>query len=219
MAHNDAEFSNENQKPNSLLYLLDVDKEEAWWLTYDEYLDEFTSEYFTDETEVTEDVIFHSKYNSAFTQQSKAEVKPIAEAVMLMEEDTTFQKNERDKFSLKIAPQRKINRMEIFADQQVNFFNFKVNGKTAPSAEKNVFYQNRESEKLLTYYAIDRDTLSLDFELKKGEQFELKVYEASNDLLENKNFTITPRTENMMPKPFVLNDAIITKQTLTIKAD
>ena len=164
-------------------------------------------------------MIFHSKYNSAFTQQSKAEVKPIAEAVMLMEEDTTFQKNERDKFTLKIAPQRKINRMEIFADQQVNFFNFKVNGKTAPSAEKNVFYQNRKTEKLLTYYAIDRDTLRLDFELKKGEQFELKVYEASNDLLENKNFTITPRTENMMPKPFVLNDAIITQQTLTIKAD
>ena len=219
MAHNNAEFSNKNQKPNSLLYLLDVDNEEAWWVTYDEYLDEFTSEYFTDETEVTEDVIFHSKYNSAFTQQCKAEVKPIAEAVILMEEDTTFQKNERDKFTLKIAPQRKINRMEIFADQQVNFFNFKVNGKTAPSAEKNVFYQNRESEKLLTYYAIDCDTLRLDFELKKGEQFELKVYEASNDLLENKNFTITSRTENMMPKPFVLNDAIITKQTLTIKAD
>ena len=94
-----------------------------------------------------------------------------------------------------------------------------MNGKTAPSAEKNVFYQNRKTEKLLTYYAIDRDTLRLDFELKKGEQFELKVYEASNDLLENKNFTIIPRTENMMPKPFVLNDAIITKQTLTIKAD
>ena len=219
MAHNRAEFSNENQKPNSLLYLLDADKQKAWWVTYDENLDEFNSGFFTGDHQVREKAIFDSKYNNGFAKQSKAEVKPIAESVVLVQKDSTFKQQERDKFSVKIAPQRKINRMEIFADQQINFYNLTVNGKKAPSKEKKLFYQNRKSEKLLTYYAVDQDTLRLDFELKKGENFNLKIYEASNDLLENPQFNIEPRTVNMMPKPFILNDAIITKQTITINAN
>ncbi|MBW2961915.1 M20/M25/M40 family metallo-hydrolase [Mesonia aestuariivivens] len=219
MAHHKAEFSNVNQKPNSLLYLLDADQEKAWWATYDHQLDKFNSPYFTEENEVIDSVIFHSKYNSRFTKQSKAEVKPITEATILVKEDSTFQQKATRKFSVKIAPQRKINRMEIFADQQVNFYNLKVNGLDQDYDKKKIFYQDRDSEKLLTYYAIDRDTLSLDFEIKKGEIFDLKIYEASNDLLENKNFNINERTQNMMPRPFVLNDAIITKQSLRLNAE
>ncbi len=218
MANNHSDFSYENPKPNSLLYLLDADENKAWWATYDHQLDEYTSPYFTDKNEVLEDVEFDSKYHLQFTQQSEAEVKPIAEARILVEEDPTFQNKASHRFTVKIAPQRKINRMEIFADEQVDFYNFKVNNIAATSKE-NVFYQNREKEKLLTYYAVDEDTLRLDFELKKGENLDLKIYEASNDLLNNSNFEITPRTKGMMPKPFVLNDAIITRQSVKLNSN
>ena len=108
--------------------------------------------------------------------------------------------------------------MEIFADEKVDFYNFKVN-KIAATSKEHVFYQNREKEKLLTYYAVDQDTLRLDFELKKGESLDLKIYEASNDLLSNPVFDIAPRTKGMMPKPFVLNDAIITKQSVPLNSN
>lgn len=219
MAHDHSYFSNKNPRPNSLLYLVDADENKAWWATYDYELDEYTSPYFAEENKVMDSVTFDSKYQLKFTQQSKAEVKPIAEATVLVEEDSTFQNKASNKFTVEIAPQRKINRMEIFADKQVDFYNFKVNNITAPSNGENLFYQDREKEKLLTYYAVDQDTLRLDFELKKGENLNLKIYEASNDLVGNPNFTIAKRTKAMMPKPFILNDAIITVQSVELNSN
>ncbi|MAN29146.1 MAG: peptidase M28 [Mesonia sp.] len=218
MAHNHSGFSNENPKPNSLLYLLDTDENKAWWVTYDHQLDEYNSPYFKGEHKALDDVEFDSKYHLQFTRQKEAEVKPIAEAAVLVKQDSAFQNRATNKLTIKIAPQRKINRMEIFADEKVDFYNFKVN-KIAATSKEHVFYQNREKEKLLTYYAVDQDTLRLDFELKKGESLDLKIYEASNDLLSNPVFDIAPRTKGMMPKPFVLNDAIITKQSVPLNSN
>lgn len=218
MAHNHSDFSDENPKPNSLLYLLDTDEHKAWWVTYDHQLDEYNSPYFKGEHKALDDVEFDSKYHLQFTRQNEAEVKPIAEAAVLVKQDSAFQNRATNKFTVKIAPQRKINRMEIFADEKIDFYNFKVN-KIAATSKEHVFYQNREKEKLLTYYAVDQDTLQLDFELKKGEHLDLKIYEASNDLLSNLVFDIAPRTKGMMPKPFVLNDAIITKQSVPLNSN
>ena len=42
-------------------------------------------------------------------------------------------------------------------------------------------------------------------------------YEASYDLLDNEFLTVKNRFSDMIPKPFVLNDAIIVKKSITIK--
>lgn len=217
-AHLNSGFNEENPKPNSLLYLKDADLQKAWWTTYDHKLDEYTQEFFTNDNQAEDSIIFDSKYNLKFTKQHPAELKPIKEAIVLVEKDSVLSENGLVQFHLKIAPQRKINRMEIFADSIVDFQYLRVNGMEPPPSE-NPFYLNRKREKLLTYFAIDRDTLRMDFQLHKGENPKLKVFEASNDLLQNPNFNIPKRTKAMMPKPFILNDAIITKQTVNLKAD
>ena len=40
--------------------------------------------------------------------------------------------------------------------------------------------------------------------------------EYSYDLLTHSQFTINKRAENMMPKPFVITDAIVVKKTIYI---
>ena len=40
------------------------------------------------------------------------------------------------------------------------------------------------------------------------------INEISYDLLTNKAFSLTPRSEEMMPMPFVTNDAIIVTKKL-----
>jgi hypothetical protein len=53
------------------------------------------------------------------------------------------------------------------------------------------------------------------FTVPKDQKTKLLLYEASNDLLENRLFTVPERSDHMIPKPFVLNDAvIITKEIL-----
>ena len=50
-----------------------------------------------------------------------------------------------------------------------------------------------------------------------NQETNLQIYEATYDLLRNDKFTVPQRDENMIPKPFVLNDAIVIKTSLSIK--
>ena len=50
----------------------------------------------------------------------------------------------------------------------------------------------------------------------KNDPLDLTIYEASYDLLSNPNFSITPRSKTMMPKPFVVNDAIVVKKRVVL---
>ena len=62
--------------------------------------------------------------------------------------------------------------------------------------------------------------IAMFFEQIKKDIFpELSIYGASNDLLKNDWLSVPKRTKKMMPKPFVLNDAIITKQTIDTKKE
>jgi len=55
----------------------------------------------------------------------------------------------------------------------------------------------------------------LEFSLKKDKKPEFTLYESSYDLLENKALNVPPRPETMIPRPFVLNDAVIFKKTIS----
>ncbi|WP_121666905.1 M20/M25/M40 family metallo-hydrolase [Mesonia aquimarina] len=220
LGHSQAKFSEKNQKPNSLVYLLDVTQQKASWNTYDHKLDDYTKNYLAEEHKINDSSIFHSKYNNRFTYAAPAPVKAIPSADFFVDLDSTIQ--QQHKFTVKIVPTRDLNRLEIFADTSYVFSDLSVNGKTPlklKNEEKDYFYQNRKTNKLLTYYAIDRDTLRLSFTVEKDVFPELSIYGASNDLLKNDWLSVPKRTKKMMPKPFVLNDAIITKQKIDTKKE
>lgn len=45
---------------------------------------------------------------------------------------------------------------------------------------------------------------------------EFVFYESSYDLLQNELFSIPARDKNMIPKPFILNDAVIIKKSFRV---
>lgn len=55
---------------------------------------------------------------------------------------------------------------------------------------------------------------SLSFMVDKEQELNIFLNEISYDLLTNPNFYINPRTNEMMPMPFVTNDAIITRKKI-----
>ncbi|QED38703.1 M28 family peptidase [Antarcticibacterium arcticum] len=221
-AHFKSSFNENRPKPNSLVYILDNDTQKASWNSYDKMIDDWTKPFFgKDPLQVKEhEAGFSSKYRSNFNYKAEAPTIPLARPGILFNQIEETDSLGFARYSLKIAPNRRINRMELFADRNVNFQEFRVNNLEAGEVNlgKQAFhiFTKRWQERLLIYHATNRDTLRLEFVVAPEELPEFTLYEASYDLLDNPELNVPPREKTMIPRPFVLNDAVIVKQTLRL---
>ena len=212
-AHFNSGFTKENAKPNSLLYVLDADTNTAHWATYENVISDWTSQYIGGSKKIPEKLsekTISSKYDSSFTYIADAPLKQIAIPKIEIVSDTTVA-NVRQ-LELCITPQRDVNRLEIFTNK------ITINKAIINNITLSEYYlQNRKSNKLITHYISNNDYTELKFSIPKDAKFELTVYEASNDLLNNPLFTVPDRPEDNIPMPFVLNDAILLTKTITFE--
>lgn len=210
VAHFNSGFSEENAKPTSLLYVYDADTQSAKWATYENSLSTWTAQYLGADKEVPEKLdnsTISSKYSSSFTYVSKAPKKAIPMMTIEKTRDTIIGENRY--LEVCITPQRSINRLEVFTND-IHLKKASVNG-----VELSEYYlQNRRYGKLVTHYISDRPYTDLELILPKEETLRLTIYEASNDLLQNSQFSIPARPEHDIPMPFVLNDAILVTKTV-----
>jgi len=117
--------------------------------------------------------------------------------------------------SLCITPQRFVNRFEFFADKQFNFKTFTINGVHKKLYDGEQFaFGGRRNSRLFAYFMNDQEPINLEFSFPKDEKPSLQFYESSFDLLTNKLFEVPARAKDMIPKPFVLNDAVVVKKEL-----
>lgn len=220
-AHLKSDFSEERPQPNSLVYVLDGETNKATWNTYDAILSEWTKGFLkkTPHNPETLGFTFESKYNSKFLYSTEAESVVLPKAKILVKEKALS--NGKIGYSLKIVPQREVDRLTLFADKNIDFPEFRVNGLSADSVwiqgEKRHVFKDRYENRLLTYYAVNRDTLRIEFQLREGQNPNLILFEASNDLLENPDLAVPKRIKGTIPKPFVLNDAIVIKQKIKLE--
>jgi hypothetical protein len=224
IAHFKSDFNEERPRPDSLVYLLNADKNVASWNSYDLQLDDWNESYFGEDPkkpEITEDT-FESKYGSGFTYRATAPVVKIPQPGIIYNQLKNEDSLKASKsYILKIAPNRKVNRMELFLNSSYDFEEFKVNGLEADSVDLggNEFhvFKRRWSDILLTYHVANSDTLIINFSTSGQEAPEFVLYESSYDLLENSALKVKNRDKSKMPKPFVLNDAVIIKKTLKVE--
>lgn len=217
-AHGSADYSKSNKKPNSLVYKLNVDKQKAAWLSYDNELDAYTAPFFSEnKSDSISRFSSHSKYQPGIKHIHNAPVKAVPAADYKINVDSS--KAETNVFDVVISPNRDISRLEIFTESKVRLSNFSFQGEQPMRASKTdkFYYREANNTRLLTYYAIDQSAVELHFELPKNQYPDLHLREASYDLLNNPLFEVNPRTEAMMPKPFILNDAVITSQTINLE--
>lgn len=217
VSHVNSEFSKDNPKPNSLVYLLDHVSEQAYWNTYDKQLDEWNRPFFKD-TISLENTAFQSKYSTSFTKSSEAQFVNFEPSYFDISIDSLD--NDRLKVNLKISPQENIKRIEIHADKAYNFEEFKVNQKEADSIYTKTsayhIFKKRYSSRLLTYHVVNQEELNIEF-VSKLPLPEFQIFETRFDLLQNTKLKVPQRSAFMIPKPFVVNDAIIIKQSILFK--
>lgn len=209
-AHFNADFSKENAKPTSLLYVLNADTNSAQWATYESVLSDWTSQYLSEnktKPKKLKEKTISSKYSTGFTYVSEAPFKAIPQMHIEKTKDTII--GEHRILEMCITPKRNVNRLEIFTNE-ITLKSAKVN-----SIKLSDYYlQNRRRGKLITHYISNNEYTDLELSIPKDSILELTFYEASNDLLNNSNFTIPQRPEDNIPMPFVLNDAILVTKTI-----
>lgn len=206
-----ADFEKGEAKPNSLVYILDKDLNKAFWTTYDNNLDSWTNSYIGNEEKPAESLNLlplFSKYNSVFTFMNDAPLKNISEPTIEIKKDSISEMWRHIEIAIK--PNRNVNRYDIFANENMVFYNLKANGATALE-QKTAVYE-RKGKKILSYYVVNNEPLNLKFSIKANQKIDMDLMESSFDLMTHKDFDIKKREEYMMPKPFVLNDAVVIKQ-------
>ena len=214
VAHINSGFSKSQPKPNSLVYIQDYDEQKAYWATYDQMLDEWNTPFFKD-TITLENTTLQSKYSTGFTKKSKAKYFNFLLSKDYIKIDTLQDK--RALVQLNISPDSHVKRIELYADKNYNFEEFKVNRQVADSVsfknEKYHIFKKRYKNRLLTYHVVNQENLSIEF-IGKLPLPEFEVFESRFDLLSNSELDVPKRTSQMIPKPFVVNDAIIIKRKI-----
>ncbi|MGB5434637.1 MAG: M28 family peptidase [Maribacter sp.] len=212
-AHFNSGFTKENAKPTSLLYVLDTDTHTAQWATYEQVISDWTAQYIGDTKEIPEklaDKTISSKYSSGFSYVAEAPIKDIASPKIDISLDTII--GDERILELCIIPKRNVNRLEVFTNA------VEIKKVVVNTLELSEYYlANRKNGKLITHYISNNEYTDLRLTLPKNEKLELTLYEASNNLLYNDQFTVPERPDDNIPMPFVLNDAILLTKKLTFE--
>jgi len=213
-AHIHSGYEPGKAKSNSLVYLLDADQNKAVWATYDVNLDEWTKNYLGENpanaTAMNTSTPLFSKYDTPFSFSAAAPLKNIQKPTVTFLRDSVGA-NQRY-LKIRITPNRKVNRYDIFADEKMVIHNLVANGAQDLN-QKGSLYQ-RLNKRIISYYVVNNEPLVLQFSIAKKAVLDLSLLESSFDLMNNPQFKIIPRKSAMMPTPFVLTDAVIIKQRI-----
>ena len=215
-----SDYTIDKKQPNSIIYVLDADKNEAFWATYDNEIDDFTKQFLGKEPiEGSYDgTTTASKYGTTIQWHKKAPIKTILQPNIEIKNDTIMG---RDRVvSLIISPQRRVNRVELISKNPIAFKTFTINGVSLKKVadEDYVFYLRDSGKTVFNYYITDiEEKVAVEFTIEKGQSPSFYIYETSYDLLESMHFNFKPRAETMMPTPFVINDAIVVKKQIKLE--
>lgn len=212
-----SDYSKDRKQPVSLVYLMDIDNHKAYFASYDNRVTSFNKPYLTDKPSKGSFLKISpaSKYKTNFKLYKETDFVALPNPLIDVEKDTIIGANR--KIKIKITPQRKANRLELIAQNNIDFKDFKVQGEII-SHKRNRGFNTKKAKTILTYYITKpNEFLEIEFSIPKDETPLIDLYESSYDLFTNPLLNVkNNRDETMMPTPFVINDATIVKENLKL---
>ncbi|QAA82474.1 M28 family peptidase [Aequorivita sp. H23M31] len=217
VAHSKSDYTVERKKPNSLIYYEDKDSGKTYWLTYDREIDEWTGNYLGENPEKASKYLgeaSYSKYGINYTFAAEAPKKSIPDFEVIIRQDSII--NDSRNVHFVIVPRRQVNKIDIYTTKDIAFKTLEFNGKKAFVGESSDKYRGTKNSALINYMVSQGDSLKVKFTSEKDFPISFKVMEYSFDLMGNPEFDIEKRPDYMMPKPFVVTDAIAVKRTFSL---
>lgn len=216
-AHFKSGFSEERQKPNSLVYYKKSAEGNAYWVTYDNVLDAWTKTYLGDSPEEASKYVGSaagSKYNTGYTFASPAPQVEIPEFEVRLEQDTVVGNEREVRFT--ILPNRAVNIIRLYSDQEQKFKELGFNGKLVPNDSTGTPWGARQSNYLMQYYRSGNDSLEVYCKYSAEVDLSFNVLEYSFDMMKNSRLKMKPRPATAMPSPFINTDAVVIEKAIRI---
>jgi hypothetical protein len=208
-------YSIDRKKPNSILYVLDSNKNEAYWASYNWETDDFTKQFFGENpTKGSYDGnTTASKYKTSIQFHAKTAVINMQKPIISVVSDTIIGTDR--KLALRIESPRNANKIELLTKLPIHFKSFMVNNEPVKNPRNGKYVFSVEKGTIMNFYRTSKDEIiDIEFVVDKNQVINIDILEAKYDLFTNPQFKITPRTEMMMPMPFVLNDATVIKTNI-----
>ncbi|NVK51894.1 MAG: M20/M25/M40 family metallo-hydrolase [Flavobacteriaceae bacterium] len=209
-------FTETRKKPNSLVFISDIDKNESYWASYDTNLDKYAKQQLGENPTKGNPLTAtsKSKYNTAFQYYKKTENRAIKASDVNKTKDTLIG-NQRN-ITLIVTPQRKIHKIELFANQETTFNSLAVQDVFLDKKKSTDVIQIKKGTVMIYYVTPADNQLKIDLTFDANSTPNLSIIEASFDLLNHPLFNIQPRDNTMIPMPFVVNDAVVTLQKVNL---
>jgi hypothetical protein len=208
-------YSIDRKKPNSVLYVFDSNKNEAYWASYNWETDDFTKQFFGENpTKGSYDGnTTASKYKTSIQFHAKTAVINMQKPIISVVSDTIIGTDR--KLALRIESPRNANKIELLTKLPIHFKSFMVNNEPVKNPRNGKYVFSVEKGTIMNFYRTSKDEIiDIEFVVDKNQVINIDILEAKYDLFTNPQFKITPRTEMMMPMPFVLNDATVIKTNI-----
>ena len=216
-AHFTAPFNEDRKRPNSIDFVYDKDLDKSFWITYDNDLDAYTKQVFTEESPKGDlGIVMANKHVDKIQRYQPTNNRMLVPATVMKVTDTII--GETRKITYHIAQQRRLNALMFVANKDLKLKTLKVQG-VAYAKQKGgyVLKTNKNLQTILSYYFINKDDLlDVSFSFDANEHPDITLYEISYDLLQDRQFALRERTVSMMPKPFIVNDAVLIKRKLDL---
>ncbi len=205
-SHIQSDFNENRPKPSSLLYIYNADTDSTVWATYDKKTIGWNDQFLKDNKRSPDGQSLFSKYRTKLNFIADAPKKDIALPWVDTVKDTIIGENRL--IELCITPKRNVNRLDVYTNP------IPLNAATVNRIPLSPYYLEHRSARLITHYISNNHFTELELSFPKDSVLELSLYEASNDLLTNQEFSVPKRPDTSIPMPFVLNDAILTIKTI-----
>jgi len=208
-------YSVDRKKPNSVLYVFDSNKNEAYWASYNAETDDFTKQFLGENPAKGsyDSTTTASKYKTNIKLYTKTEIRNLQKPLISIVEDTIIGADR--KLTLRIESLRNANKIELLTKTPIQFKSFMVNHEPLKKDRSGKYVFSVEKGTIMSFYRTSEDEiLEIAFVVDKNQVMDIDVLEAKYDLFTNPQFKITPRSDTMMPMPFVLNDATVIKTNL-----
>ena len=209
MAHVKSGYDLEHKQPSSLNYVQDLVMEKSFWESYDRETNVYNAQKIKQAKPGNhlEAMPGNGKYRTSIRMHQEAESYKLPLA------DTQLYIDSLGWTRLDYKPARPIHRLEIRSREAMSLDSMKIGARI--SGEHRVL---KKGDRLLLYLMSDPlDSINLAWKASGTHEMGLEIQESSYDLPNNPWMVLEPRPAQMMPTPFVLNDAIISRYIIEMQ--
>ena len=197
-------FNKNAARPDNIFYAMSADSGQAVWASFDQSVDEWTSQFFTSNTErggLSE--LIPSTYNGFL--KSPAPVMPLGAPTITLLSDSAA--NDTRALRMRIASARQAGAIFLSIDSNAEVLRASVNGKPIEGRPGGRW--------MLRYFAAPQEGIELTLEIKASEPLTIRATDMSYGLPEIPGFTPGPRPDHLMPSPFPYSDSTLVTKTYT----